>query len=170
MLKPPRTPAEEEAWREPYQCIQTPDKGKTQTGSLEWYPVTDLQLLQCTQTETQEVSAKHQQSLFHCESGWAVAQVALRCYCLPPWRYSKAAWACLSCNWPCLSRGIGQMPSRGPFQPQAFCEYQASPLKYMLPPETSVISGDFYFLRAAVLTFVWLFRFSKWSRNSSPQD
>lgn len=69
MLNPPRTPAEEETWSGPYQCIQIPDKGKTQTGSLQWYPVTELKLLQCTQTETQEVSAEHQQSLFHCEGG-----------------------------------------------------------------------------------------------------
>lgn len=63
-----RTPAEEEGWRGPYQCIQIPDKAKTEIGSLQGYPVTELQvLLQCAQTETQEVSSEHQGSLFHCE-------------------------------------------------------------------------------------------------------
>lgn len=36
MLKTPRrTPAEEEGWRGPYQCMQAPDKAKAETGSLQ---------------------------------------------------------------------------------------------------------------------------------------
>lgn len=56
MLKTPWTPAEEESCRGPYQHTQIPDKAKTETGSLQWYSVTELQLLlQWAQTETQDV-------------------------------------------------------------------------------------------------------------------
>ena len=44
---------------------------------------------------------------------------------LPPWRYSKATWTwsrATGSRWPCLSRGVGQMTSRCPCQPQPFCD------------------------------------------------
>lgn len=43
---------------------------------------------------------------------------------LPPWRYSKDiwtwSWVTIS-RWPCLSRGLNKMISRGPFQLQHYC-------------------------------------------------
>lgn len=43
-----------------------------------------------------------------------------------PWRYSADIWkgSCLTGpRCPCLSLGLEQVPSRGPFQPQQFCDY-----------------------------------------------
>lgn len=36
-----------------------------------------------------------------------------RLWSLPPWRYSKATW---TWSWPCLSQGLDQVMSKGPFQ------------------------------------------------------
>lgn len=49
---------------------------------------------------------------------------------LPAWRSSKATWTwswstCFGC--PCLSKGLDQMASKGPIQPQPFCE----PVKFL---------------------------------------
>ena len=48
-----------------------------------------------------------------------------RFWSLLPWGYSKAIWIrswATGSRWPCLSRRLDQMTSRGPRQPQPFCD------------------------------------------------
>lgn len=65
------------------------------------------------QTQPQKVLSQHQQTL----SLWGWLSTSRDCpgrlQSVHPWRHPKA-----SSKWPFLSRGLDQMISRGPFQPQ----------------------------------------------------
>lgn len=67
---------------------------------------------------------------------------------LPPWRCSEAAWmwcwAASGC--PCSSRGLGQVASGGPCQPQALCDYvlaMATPKTWGLHPSSPSLHVGF---------------------------
>ena len=73
---------------------------------------------------------------------------------------------------PAWAGGLDKLTFRGPFQPQSFCDY----VNIRHHVSTHVISWNFcdpgrlLFLKKSCSNFCLILKFSKWPRNSCPQN
>lgn len=79
---------------------------------------------QWAQTQTLEIPFEHQETFFHCEGHRALAQVTQSGCGVSNLGNLKSHQDMVlgSWRWHCSSRGLDQVTSRGPFQPQPFCD------------------------------------------------
>jgi len=123
---------------------------------------------QCAQAETQKVLLEHQETLFftvRVTKHWD--RLPEKLWSLHPWRQSKANWTSswAACSrWPCLSRELDQLNSRGPFQPQPFCDEKKKEKRKKLPCKWCQVSWSPLALQE---TKSWCFKTAAGSANTT---
>lgn len=137
-----------------------------------WNPKLDT-VLQMPSQKCRRMGVAGQRNHFLWPAGYTLASVTTGCperlWSLYPWRYSKLNWAgsWTTCSrWPHLSRGVDRIVSRGPLQPQAFCDTTQDAPSHLCCKGTLIIhvplavhqNTQVFFSKAAFFAVIFHFR------------